>query len=141
MASMGVKGPEKPDDEFVRFAEPKRGIYKSVVIRDGKLIGAMLLGDTKKVAFLTQSFDRGLPLPEERVEMLFELAGPTRGAGRGRDGRLGAGLQLQRGVQGRSRRVRARRRAQRHGLYERDPGGQGLRGVQAAGRETSSSGR
>jgi nitrite reductase (NADH) large subunit len=47
------------------------------VIRDGKLIGAMLLGDTKKVAFLTQSFDRGLPLPEERVEMLFELAGPS----------------------------------------------------------------
>ena len=77
VASMGVKGPEKPDDEFVRFAEPKRGIYKSVVIRDGKLIGAMLLGDTKKVAFLTQSFDRGLPLPEERVEMLFELAGPS----------------------------------------------------------------
>ena len=74
---MGVKGPEKPDDEFVRFAEPKRGIYKSVVIRDGKLIGAMLLGDVKKVAFLTQSFDRGLPLPEERVEMLFELAGPS----------------------------------------------------------------
>ena len=77
VASMGVKGPEKPDDEFVRFAEPKRGVYKSVVIRDGKLIGAMLLGDTKKVAFLTQSFDRGLPLPEERVEMLFELAGPS----------------------------------------------------------------
>jgi nitrite reductase (NADH) large subunit len=77
VASMGVKGPERPDDEFVRFAEPKRGVYKSVVIRDGKLIGAMLLGDTKKVAFLTQSFDRGLPLPEERVEMLFELAGPS----------------------------------------------------------------
>ncbi len=77
MAAMGVKGPERPDDECVRFAEPKRGVYKSVVIRDGKLIGAMLLGDVKKVAFLTQSFDRGLPLPEERVELLFELAGPS----------------------------------------------------------------
>jgi nitrite reductase (NADH) large subunit len=77
VAAMGVKGPEKPDDEWVRFAEPKRGVYKSAVIRDGKLIGAMLLGDTKKVAFLTQSFDRGLPLPEERVELLFELAGPS----------------------------------------------------------------
>ena len=64
-----------------------------------------------------------------------------RGAGRGRDGRLGAGLQLQRRVQGRPRRVRARRRAQRHGLHERHPGGQGLRGVQAAGQATSSSGR
>jgi nitrite reductase (NADH) large subunit len=76
VAAMGVKGPQRPDDEWVRFAEPKRGVYKSVVIRDGRLIGAMLLGDTKQVAFLTQSFDRGLPLPEERVELLFELAGP-----------------------------------------------------------------
>ena len=77
VAAMGVKGPERPDDEWVRFAEPKRGVYKSAVIRDGKLVGAMLLGDTKKVAFLTQSFDRGSALPEERVELLFELAGPS----------------------------------------------------------------
>ena len=60
VASMGIKGPETRDDEFVRFAEPKRGVYKSVVIRDGKLVGATLLGDVSKVAFLTQAFDRGL---------------------------------------------------------------------------------
>ena len=47
----------------------------------------MLLGDISKAAFLTQAFDRGLPLPEERVELLFDLAGAERGAGRGRDGR------------------------------------------------------
>jgi nitrite reductase (NADH) large subunit len=81
VAAMGIKGPERPDDEWVRFAEPKRGVYKSVVIRDGKLVGAMLLGDTSKVAFLTQSFDRGLALPEERVELLFELAGPDAAQG------------------------------------------------------------
>jgi nitrite reductase (NADH) large subunit len=77
LASMGLKHPEKDDDEFVRFSEPRRGVYKSVVIRDGKLVGATLLGDVGKVAFLTQSFDRGLPLPDERVELLFELAGPS----------------------------------------------------------------
>jgi nitrite reductase (NADH) large subunit len=77
VAAMGVKHPEREDDEFVRFAEPKRGVYKSVVIRDGRLVGATLLGDVSKVAFLTQSFDRALPLPEERVELLFELAGPS----------------------------------------------------------------
>lgn len=77
LASMGLKTPEKEDDEFVRFAEPRRGVYKSVIVRDGKLVGATLLGDVGKVAFLTQSFDRGLPLPEERVELLFELAGPS----------------------------------------------------------------
>ncbi|MGH3771608.1 MAG: nitrite reductase large subunit NirB [Pseudonocardiaceae bacterium] len=76
VASLGIKHPERDDDEFVRFSEPRRGVYKSVVVRDGKLVGATLLGDTGKVAFLTQAFDRALPLPEERVELLFELAAP-----------------------------------------------------------------
>ncbi len=77
VASMGVTGPERDDDEFVVFSEPKRGIYKSVVIRDGRLIGATLLGDLGKVAFLVQAFDRGLPLPEERTRLLFDLGGPA----------------------------------------------------------------
>jgi nitrite reductase (NADH) large subunit len=77
VAQMGLKSPEREDDEFVRFSEPRRGVYKSVVVREGKLVGATLLGDVEKVAFLTQSFDRGLPLPEERVELLFSLAGPS----------------------------------------------------------------
>ena len=77
VAQMGIKHPEREDDEFVRFSEPRKGVYKSVVVRDGKLVGATLLGDVEKVAFLTQSFDRGLPLPEERVELLFSLAGPS----------------------------------------------------------------
>jgi len=81
VAQMGLKRPERDDDEFVRFSEPRRGVYKSVVIRDGRLVGATLVGETDKVAFLTQSFDRGLPLPDERVELLFSLAGPSEAEG------------------------------------------------------------
>jgi nitrite reductase (NADH) large subunit len=81
VASMGIKAPEREDDEFVRFSEPGRGVYKSVIVREGKLIGATLVGEVDKVAFLTQSFDRGLPLPEERVHLLFELAGPSQAQG------------------------------------------------------------
>ncbi len=73
---MGLKEAERDDDETVVFAEPRKGVYKSVVIRDGRLVGATLVGDVRKVAFLTQAFDRGLPLPEERVELLFDLGGP-----------------------------------------------------------------
>ncbi len=75
VASMGVQRPERDDDEFVRYSEPKRGVYKSVVLRDDRLIGATLLGDTTKVASLQQIFDRGLPLPEDRAELLFTLTG------------------------------------------------------------------
>ncbi|GAA4707923.1 nitrite reductase large subunit NirB [Phytohabitans rumicis] len=76
VAAMGVTAPERDDDEFVVFAEPRRGVYKSVVIRDGRLVGATLLGDVSKVAFLLQAFDRGWPLPEERVRLLFDLGAP-----------------------------------------------------------------
>jgi nitrite reductase (NADH) large subunit len=76
VASMGLKSPEHPDDEFVQFSEPKRGIYKTIIVRDGRLIGATLLGDTSKVAFLMQAFDRGLPLPEERISLMFDIGTP-----------------------------------------------------------------
>ncbi len=77
VAAMGVKGPERDDDEFVQFYEPRSGVYKSVVVRDNKLIGAMLLGDISKANFLTQAFDEKVPLPDERISMLFDLGTPS----------------------------------------------------------------
>lgn len=76
VAAMGVKAPEHPDDEFVQYCEPKHGVYKTVVIRDGKLVGATLVGDVSKVSFLTQAFDSGLPLPEDRVSLMFDIGTP-----------------------------------------------------------------
>jgi nitrite reductase (NADH) large subunit len=81
VASMGVKGPEHDDDEFVQYSEPRHGIYKTVVIRDGKLVGATLVGDVSKVSFLTQAFDSGLPLPDERVSLMFDIGTPDVGIG------------------------------------------------------------
>jgi nitrite reductase (NADH) large subunit len=77
VASMGITAPERDDDEFVVFSEPRRGVYKSVIIRDDRLIGATLLGDVGKVGFLMQAFDRGLPLPEERAKLFFDIGGPA----------------------------------------------------------------
>ncbi|MGY1743831.1 MULTISPECIES: nitrite reductase large subunit NirB [unclassified Blastococcus] len=74
VATMGVNTPERDDDEFLVISEPKRGVHLSVVIRDDRLVGATLLGDTRKVAFLTQAFDRGSPLPEERIRLLVDLS-------------------------------------------------------------------
>ncbi|MHC9294897.1 nitrite reductase large subunit NirB [Mycobacterium sp. LTG2003] len=76
VAAMGLKAPELPDDEFVQYSEPKHGVYKTIVIRDGKLVGATLVGDVSKVSFLTQAFDSGLPLPEERVSLMFDIGTP-----------------------------------------------------------------
>jgi nitrite reductase (NADH) large subunit len=77
VASMGVIEPEFDTDEYVVYAEPRRGIYKSVVIRDDQLIGATVVGDVSKVAFLMQAFDRKLPLPQERIGLLFDVGAPA----------------------------------------------------------------
>ncbi len=77
VASMGLTSPERDTDEHIVFSEPRRGVFKSIVIRDDKIVGATLLGDSAKVAFLQQAFDRGLPLPEQRVELMFDLGGPS----------------------------------------------------------------
>ena len=76
VAAMGLKEPERPDDEFVQFSEPSRGIYQTVIIRDGMLVGATLLGDVSKAASLTQAFDRRVPLPQERIKLLFDIGAP-----------------------------------------------------------------
>src|SRR5215207_3786189 len=76
VAAMGLKAPELEGDEFVQYSEPRQGVYKTIVIRDGKLVGATLVGDVSKVSFLTQAFDSGLPLPEERVSLMFDIGTP-----------------------------------------------------------------
>ncbi|PPK98606.1 nitrite reductase (NADH) large subunit [Kineococcus xinjiangensis] len=81
VAAMGLSEPERVDDEFVVFSEPRRGIYSSAVVRDGRLVGATLVGDVRKVAFLQQAFDQGLPLPEERVQLLFDMGTPSEETG------------------------------------------------------------
>jgi len=77
VASMGLQNPERDDDELLEFAEPRRGVYQNVIIRDGRLVGATLVGDARRATFLMQAFDRGLPLPEVRAELLFDLGGPA----------------------------------------------------------------
>ena len=77
VASMGLQNPERPDDELLEFAEPAKGVYQNVIIRDGRLVGATLVGDARRAAFLMQAFDRGLALPEERAGLLFDLGRPA----------------------------------------------------------------
>jgi nitrite reductase (NADH) large subunit len=73
LATMGVVEPEHEDDEVVRFSEVKRRVYKTAIVRDGKLIGAILLGDLSRASFLAQAFDQGSALPEDRAALLFDL--------------------------------------------------------------------
>jgi nitrite reductase (NADH) large subunit len=74
LAVMGEKEPGSDQDDVVTYAEPSRGIYKKLIVRDGRLAGAIVLGDGSIAPALLQAFDRGTRLPENRAEMLFPLA-------------------------------------------------------------------
>ena len=73
LASMGITEPRDEHDEVLQFAEPKRGTYKKLIVRDGRLVGGILMGEISKAAYLMQAFDRDSPLPEERLALLFDL--------------------------------------------------------------------
>ncbi|MEY4513754.1 MAG: hypothetical protein RLZZ450_5876 [Pseudomonadota bacterium] len=78
LASMGITEPSEPEDEVVQFSEPTKGRYKKLIIRNGRLVGAIMMGDLDKVGFLMQAFDRNTALPDERLSLLFDLGGPSK---------------------------------------------------------------
>jgi nitrite reductase (NADH) large subunit len=73
LAVMGEKEAREEDDEVVSYIEARRGVYKKLIVRDGRLAGAILLGDGAAVPALLQAFDRRTEMPENRAEMLFPL--------------------------------------------------------------------
>ncbi len=77
LASMGVIAEDGEHEDVVQFMEPKRGVYKKLIIRDGRLVGGILMGDISKAAYLMQAFDRGIRLPEERLSLLFDTGAPS----------------------------------------------------------------
>jgi nitrite reductase (NADH) large subunit len=77
LASMGITESEFDTDEVVQFCEPRRGVYKKMIIRDNALVGAILLGDTSKAAPLMQAFDRSSALPEDRASLIFDIGAPN----------------------------------------------------------------
>lgn len=80
LAVMGEKEAQQDADEEVVYAEPARGVYKKLIVRAGKVAGAILLGDAAAAPSLLQAFDRGTELPANRAEALFALAANNGGA-------------------------------------------------------------
>ncbi len=80
LAVMGEKDPCCEDDEVVTYTEPRRGIYKKLIIHGNHLVGAILMGDGQAAPRLLQLFDRKGALPENRAELLFPLANESKAA-------------------------------------------------------------
>src|SRR5690606_34909867 len=78
VASMGDPHIDAETDasaEVVTFADPARATYHKVVIRDRRLIGAIMIGDNTTVGTVTQLFDRGTPVSGDPRSLLFGGSG------------------------------------------------------------------
>ena len=71
LVSMGQTDPDQPDDEVLVYRNPNRGIYKKLLVRDERILGAILLGDAEFSDTLMQFFMNEKELPENRSEVLF----------------------------------------------------------------------
>ncbi len=71
---MGRKEPEHEDDEVVSYVEAARGVYKKLIVRDDRLLGAIVMGDGAIVPSLLRAFGEGAVLGPNRAELLFPLS-------------------------------------------------------------------
>ncbi len=70
VAAMGLAEPTLETDEVIQVIEERKASYRKLIVREGKLVGAMLVGDVEAAASLVQVFDRGDPLPDNRLDIL-----------------------------------------------------------------------
>ena len=71
LASMGETRPASPADEVVVYREPKRGVYKKIILREDRVAGAILLGETDTASTLMQLFMGQTKAPDRRSDLLF----------------------------------------------------------------------
>jgi len=76
VASFGLIDAERVTDEVVQVFEDRRGVYRKLIVRDGKLVGAMLVGCAAAAPGLVQIFDRDELLPPNRLDVLGTGHGP-----------------------------------------------------------------
>jgi nitrite reductase (NADH) large subunit len=75
-------GDARPSDgpgvAVTRYIEPERGVYKKLVVRDGKITGAVLLGEIDFASAVLSAYENETALGERHADLLFGAtpAGP-----------------------------------------------------------------
>ena len=72
---MGKKDPSDDVDRILTYAEPSCGMYKKVILRHGRLAGAILLGDCSMAPRLLRAFHKQETVRESPAELLFPGTG------------------------------------------------------------------
>jgi nitrite reductase (NADH) large subunit len=70
LTSMGDVNAAGADTEVVSHCDPAQGTYKKLVLRDNKLVGAILLGAPDPAGQLLRLFKEGRPLTQPALDLL-----------------------------------------------------------------------
>ncbi|MBW8731947.1 MAG: NAD(P)/FAD-dependent oxidoreductase [Terrabacter sp.] len=76
LASMGTVDVDvhDPGHEVLAFTDPSRGRYAKLVLRQDRLVGAILLGVGDAAGALTQLYDTGSVVPRDRLSLMLGRA-------------------------------------------------------------------
>ncbi|MEY4512410.1 MAG: hypothetical protein RLZZ450_4532 [Pseudomonadota bacterium] len=74
VASLGLIEPVLDSDEVIQVVEERKQAYRKLIVRERKLIGCQMVGNTLAAASLIQVFDRGDLMPEDPLEGLCAFA-------------------------------------------------------------------
>jgi len=74
VASLGTIEPVLDSDEVIQVVEERKNAYRKLIVRDRKLIGAQMVGNTGAAASLIQLFDRGDLMPTDPLEGLCSFS-------------------------------------------------------------------
>jgi nitrite reductase (NADH) large subunit len=73
IASMGPIHAEHDTDEVVQVIEERRGIYRKLILRGGRIVGAVVVGDPDNTPTLVQLFDQGDQVPQNPVDIFCSV--------------------------------------------------------------------
>ena len=80
VASMGATHATEAADEVVMVADSAKGSYRKLVIRHGRLRGAVVVGALSSIGTICQLFERDALLPSDRLALLAPPAHGTAAA-------------------------------------------------------------
>jgi nitrite reductase (NADH) large subunit len=72
LTSIGIVNPEGPKHEEVKKTDKERGVYKKIVLDQGKIVGSIVLGEVKSAGVLKMLVERGIDVTKYKDSILEE---------------------------------------------------------------------
>lgn len=70
LTSMGLVNPDGPQYEEIKKIDKKKGVYKKIVFEQGKIVGAIILGDRKGVTSIKKLMDQEIDVTKYKDLLL-----------------------------------------------------------------------